>query len=180
MTTAQEKLTRSIANPAVDPCDKIVARATTPNSMLLEDIIKPDRVLCNAHARSKKHCLEILSELLVRAHPEIASEDVFGSLIERERLGCTGLGEGVAFPHCRAEGLDSNIGALMKLSEPVEFDAADGEAVDLVFGLIVPAEVNEQHQANIHFISELLADHDLRERLRSASSSNDLYRALCG
>ena len=68
----------------------------------------------------------------------------------------------------------------MKLSEPVEFDADDGEAVDLVFGLIVPAEVNEQDQANISAISELLADRKLRERLRTATSSNELYEALCG
>lgn len=148
--------------------------------MLLEDIIKPDSVLCNAHARSKKHCLEILSELLVRPRPDIANEDVFAGLIERERLGCTGLDQGVAFPHCRTEGLDASIGALIKLSEPVEWDALDGEAVDLVFGMIVPADVNAQDQANIHAISELLANRDLRERLRGASSSKELYEALCG
>lgn len=148
--------------------------------MLLEDIIKPDSVLCNAHARSKKHCLEILSELLVRAHPEIASEDVFGGLIERERLGCTSLDQGVAFPHCRAAGLHSSVGALIKLSEPVEFDAPDGEAVDIVVGLIVPAEVGEQDQANICLISEMLADRALREKLRAATSSKELYQALCG
>ncbi len=148
--------------------------------MLLEDIIKPDSVLCNAHARSKKHCLEILSELLVRPRPNIASEDVFAGLIERERLGCTSLDQGVAFPHCRVDGLDTSVGALMKLSEPVEFDALDGEAVDLVFGMIVPADVDEQDQANIHAISALLADRDLRERLRAATSSKELYEALCG
>ena len=80
--------------------------------MLLEEIIKPDSVLCNAQARSKKHCLEILSELLVRSHPGIASEDIFEGLIERERLGCTSLDQGVAFPHCRVDGLDSSIAAL--------------------------------------------------------------------
>lgn len=181
MTIAQEKLTRSTDNVTRDPCDDPVARASpTLNPMMLKDIIKPDSVLCNARARSKKHCLEILSELLVRTRPEIASEDVFAGLIERERLGCTSLGEGVAFPHCRADGLDTSIGALMKLSEPVEFDAQDGEAVDLVFGLIVPAEVKEQDQANICEISTLLSDRELRERLRSANSSNELYEALCG
>ena len=180
MTTAQEKLTRSTADLTADPCDSPVARVSTPNSMLLEYIIKPDSVLGNAAARSKKHCLEILSELLVRAHPAIASEDVFGGLIERERLGCTSLDQGVAFPHCRVDGLNASVGALMKLSEPVEFDASDGEAVDLVFGLIVPAEVNEQDQANIRAISDLLADRDLRERLRAATSSKELYAALCG
>ena len=148
--------------------------------MLLEDIITPDSVLCNAHARSKKHCLEILSELLVRTHPEIAAEDVFDGLISRERLGCTSLDQGVAFPHCRAEGLNVSVGALIKLSEPVEFDAPDGEAVDLVLGMIVPTEVSEPDQATICSISELLADPDLRNRLRGATSSRELYQALCG
>jgi PTS system nitrogen regulatory IIA component len=147
--------------------------------MLLEKIIKPNSVLCNAHARSKKHCLEILSELLVRSHPEIASEDIFESLIDRERLGCTSLDQGVAFPHCRVEGLDSSVGALMKLSEAVDFDCPDGEAVDLVFGLMVPANLDDEDQANICSIAELLGDRELRVKLRDATSSNELYEALC-
>jgi PTS system nitrogen regulatory IIA component len=147
--------------------------------MLLEEIIKPDSVLCNAHARSKKHCLEILSELLVRSNPDIASEDIFEGLIERERLGCTGLEQGVAFPHCRVEGLDSSVGALIKLSEAVDFDSADGEAVDLIFGLMVPAELHDEDQDNICSIAELLGDRELRITLRDAMSSNELYDALC-
>jgi len=147
--------------------------------MLLEEIIKPDSVLCNAHARSKKHCLEILSELLVRTRPEIASEDIFASLIERERLGCTGLDQGVAFPHCRFEGLDTSVGALIKLSEAVEFDSSDGDAVDLIFGLMVPAELNDEDQANICGITELLSDRELRVRLREATTSIVLYEVLC-
>jgi PTS system nitrogen regulatory IIA component len=147
--------------------------------MLLEEIIKPDSVLCNAHARSKKHCLEILSELLVRSRPEIASEDIFASLIERERLGCTGLDQGVAFPHCRVEGLDTSVGALIKLSEAVEFDSSDGDAVDLIFGLMVPAELNDEDQANICGITELLSDRELRVRLREATTSIVLYEVLC-
>lgn len=148
--------------------------------MLLQDIIQPGSTLCNANARSKKHCLEILSELLVRSHPDIASEDIFSSLIERERLGCTSLDEGVAFPHCRVEGLGASVGALMKLSEPVEFDALDGTAVDLVFGMMVPAEIDEEDQANIRGIAQLLGDRDLRARMREANTSNELYEALCG
>ena len=147
--------------------------------MLLEEIIKSESVLCNALARSKKHCLEILSELLVRSHPEFASEDIFEGLIERERLGCTSLDQGVAFPHCRVEGLQGSVGALMKLSEAVEFDSPDGEPVNLVFGLMVPADLGETDQANICSIAELLGDRDLRDELRAAASSNDLYKALC-
>ncbi len=146
--------------------------------MLLEDIMKPDGVLCNATARSKKHCLEILSELLIRSVPDIASETIFGCLNDRERLGCTGLNRGVAFPHCRVEGLHECHAALMKLSEPVEFDAADGEPVDIVFGMMLPTEINEEHHAAIKMITQVLADEGLRSRLRSASSSSVLYDAL--
>ena len=146
--------------------------------MLLEQIIKPDSVLCNAQARSKKHCLEILSELLVRSVPEIASEDIFERLIERERLGCTSLDQGVAFPHCRIDGLDTNIAALIKLSEPVDFDSPDGEPVDLIFGMMVPKEINESHQANICSIAELLGDRELRHNMRDAVTTNELYDSL--
>jgi len=146
--------------------------------MLLEEIINPDAVLCNAHARSKKHCLEILSELLVRSSPDISAEEIFESLIERERLGCTSLDMGVAFPHCRVEGLDKSIAAMIKLSEAVDFDAVDGEPVDLVFGLMVPLELDDSHVADIKMITSLLRDAGLRGRLRDASTSTDLYESL--
>ncbi len=146
--------------------------------MLLEQIIKPDSVLCNAQARSKKHCLEILSKLLVRPVPEISSEDIFERLVERERLGCTSLDQGVAFPHCRVEGLNTTIAALIRLSDPVDFDSPDGELVDLVFGLMVPEEINESHQANICSIADLLGDRTLRQKMRDATSSNELYDSL--
>lgn len=146
--------------------------------MNLQNLINSDNVLCNAHARSKKHCLEILSELLNRSNPDIASEEIFAKLIERERLGCTGLNQGVAFPHCRVQGVESSTGALMKLSSPVEFDSADGESVDLILGLMVPEELDRTHHADIRLITGLLADDTLRARLRSAGSSSELYESL--
>ncbi len=146
--------------------------------MSLEKIIQPDSVLCNATARSKKHCLEILSELLVRSYPDIANELIFECLFERERLGCTGLDKGAAFPHCRVDGIETSNAAFIKLSEPVDFDASDGEPVDLVFGMIVPTELNDEHRADIHLVTQVLADEGLRARLRGMNSSNDLYKAL--
>ena len=146
--------------------------------MSLENIIKPDGVLCNAMARSKKHCLEILSELLVRSSPDIASELIFECLIERERLGCTSLSKGAAFPHCRVDGVEASNAALIKLSEPIDFDSADGEPVDLVFGMVVPMEVEDEHRADIKLVTQVLSDEGLRARLRGMSSSNDLYNAL--
>ncbi len=146
--------------------------------MSLDEIIKPDSVLCNAHARSKKHCLEILSELLVRPLADIAAEDIFECLIGRERLGCTSMSQGVAFPHCRIDGLDKGHAAMIKLSDPVEFDSADGEPVDLVFGLLVPATLKDSDYADINMITNLLADEGLRERCRGARSSKELHDIL--
>lgn len=146
--------------------------------MLLEEIISPDTVLCNAQARSKKHCLEILSELLVRSHPELANEEIFDSLIERERLGCTSLGRGVAFPRCRVSGIKTSVAAFVRLADAVDFDAQDGVPIDLVFGLIVPAELEARHRADISAITAMLSDDSVLERLRTASTSNELYDAL--
>lgn len=146
--------------------------------MLLEEIINPDSVLSNAQARSKKHSLEILSELLVRSIPDAHADDIFSSLVERERLGCTCLDEGVAFPHCRVEGLEESSAALVKLSEAVDFDAADGEPVDLIFGLLVPEDLDDSHRADIQAITRILDDRHLRERLRNCNTSNELYETL--
>ena len=148
------------------------------NPMTLDSLISPESVLCNAQARSKKHCLEILSQLLAQTNPEIPSEEIFSKLVERERLGCTGLNRGTAFPHCRIEGLDQSSGALIRLSSPVDFDSADGESVDLIIGLMVPSDLNESHYADVKLITSLLEDEALQEALRSAKTSNELYRTL--
>ena len=146
--------------------------------MILENIIRPDSVLCNVTARSKKHCLEILSELLTQPNPDIANEEAFVKLIERERLGCTSLDKGIAFPHCRVNGVKKNSAALIKLLEPVDFDSIDGEPVDLVFGLMVPSSLEPADDAEIESITHFLRDETLRARLRSANSSSELYEAL--
>jgi len=146
--------------------------------MSLQEIIRPDGVLCNATARSKKHCLEVLSELLTRHHDELASTDIFECLVERERLGCTSLNKGAAFPHCRIDGIDKSTAVLIKLSEPVDFDSADGEPVDLVVGMLLPNEVNDSHRADVRLVTEIFADDAMRARLREMNSSRDLYKAL--
>jgi PTS system nitrogen regulatory IIA component len=116
--------------------------------------------------------------LLVRDIPDTSSESIFESLIERERLGCTGLSEGVAIPHCRVEGITSSHAALIKLSDAVDFESADGEAVDLVIGMLVPENLSESDYADVNFITSLLASQLLREQLRGCSTSKELYKAL--
>ena len=143
--------------------------------MNVAEILSPDSVLCNAKARSKKHSLEILSELLVRPHPEQPVDEVFEKLIERERLGCTSLDLGVAFPHCRVDGLSQSTAAMVKLSSPVDFDSSDGEPVDLIFGLVVPSEIDATHYDDIRRIADMLRGHDWRDKARAVSTSSELY-----
>ncbi|MEX2494647.1 MAG: PTS sugar transporter subunit IIA [Woeseia sp.] len=147
-------------------------------TMTAKRFITPDNVLSNVQGRSKKHCLEILSELLARSTPGIANEEIFAKLVERERLGCTSLDDGIAFPHCRLGGVEGSSAALVKLAEPIEFDSPDGELVDLVFGLVVPQDIGPDHRAEIAEITGLLNDPALRERLRQATSSRGLYEAF--
>ena len=146
--------------------------------MILEQLISPGSVLCNVHARSKKHSLEILSELLANPNPDIAHEEIFAKLIERERLGCTSLDKGIAFPHCRISGVQASCGALMKLSEAVDFDSPDSVSVDLIFGLILPKELSDIHYSDINMITGFLTNESLAAKLRSANSSSELYDAL--
>jgi len=146
--------------------------------MNLDELVKPDSVLCNVSARSKKHGLEILSELLTHSNPDIANEEVFAKLIERERLGGTCLDKGVAFPHCRVSGLSKSRAALMKLAEPVDFDSTNGESVDIIFGLMVPDDVDAEDLADIEMVTKILCDDALCARLRAATSSSELSDAL--
>ena len=146
--------------------------------MKLEQLISPGSVLCNVHARSKKHSVEILSELLANPNSDIANEEIFAKLIERERLGCTSLDKGVAFPHCRISSVDVSCGALMKLSEAVDFDSPNGVSVDVIFGLILPKDLNDSHYGDIDMITSFLTNDSLTAKLRSANSSSELYDAL--
>lgn len=146
--------------------------------MTLDQLLNPESVLCNADLHSKKHALEVLSQLLAKGAEELAREEIFASLVERERLGCTSIGKSVAVPHARLEGVEEPIAAVLKLCEPIDFDASDGEPVDLIFGLIVPPDAEEDHVRDLKRITALLSGRELRANLRRADSSRELYETL--
>ncbi len=129
-------------------------------------------------ATSKKRALQDASELLAAAHGDLNPRDVFDELIARERLGSTGLGEGVAIPHCRLEATNSALGALIRLDAPVDFDAPDGVGVDLMFALIVPREGRETHLQILAEVARVFSDADNRGRLRAAQTDAALLDAF--
>lgn len=143
--------------------------------MSIVNLLTPGRVLCNAEARSKKHTLEILSELLGDCQPPIAPNVAFESLIARERLGSTALELGAAVPHGRVEGLENATAAVVKLATPIDFDAPDDQPVSLLFGLLVPQDCTDEHLADLATIATMLEDRAFRDLLDDASTSRSLY-----
>lgn len=148
--------------------------------MAIKNLVTPERVLCNVSARSKKHVLDIISELLAGTDMDLTQTEVIDCLVQRERLGSTCLGQGAAIPHGRLEALASIQGVFLRLTEALDFDANDGLPVDLVFGMLVPADCGDAYLDDLSIITEMLSSPDTRDLLRKAASSRALYDLLIG
>jgi PTS system nitrogen regulatory IIA component len=144
--------------------------------MQIEAILTPSRTLNKAVGGSKKRVLETLAQLIAEDQPAISAEDVFQSLIARERLGSTGIGNGIAIPHCRFPTDGSTLGALITLQDAVDFDSVDNAPVDIVFAMLVPENAEASHLQTLAALAEALQQEDYVEKLRSADSSEELYR----
>jgi len=130
-------------------------------------------------ARSRKALLEAASDLLAEVHPELSARPLFDELMNRERLGSTGIGDGVAIPHCRID-CSRILGAVLTLDEPVDYDAIDGKGVDLLFVLVVPPEENSAHLELLAALAKIFSNPEHRQRLKSAGSDAELYQQLVG
>lgn len=133
-------------------------------------LLNPQRITCNTELGSKKKVLETLSELLAADITSHSQAQIFDNLIMRERLGSTGLGSGVALPHCRLSGITEPYGALLTLNQAVDFDSPDQKGVDIVFSLVVPEDSNEEHLQILAHLAKLFSDHNLCSQLREATN----------
>ncbi len=143
--------------------------------MQLEDILTPDRCQCNMAGVSKKRLLNNISELISNNIEALEETEVFNALMAREQLGTTGLGNGIAIPHCRVAPCEKIIGALITLAEPIDFDAMDGKPVDLIFALIVPEQKTDEHVQTLAALATLFNDEDFCYTLRHTHDNEDLY-----
>ena len=146
--------------------------------MHLIDLLAPARVVAGASVTSKKRLLELLAALLAENRDGEGERAIFDSLCTREKLGSTALGRGVAIPHGRNAALSSAVGAFVRLSEPIDFGAPDGQSVDLLFALGVPEHFTNQHLLLLSQLAELFSDPDFTQRLRQAPDSASLYALL--
>ena len=144
--------------------------------MDIGDLLDRGAIGARVHASSKRQALSVVSEIGGRAF-DLKAPEVLSKLMQRERLGSTGVGHGVAVPHCRLRGLDRVRGVFLRLESPIDFGAVDDQPVDLIFALLAPiSDASEQLRA-LARVSRALRQTDLRSQLRQAHSI-DAIRAL--
>jgi PTS system nitrogen regulatory IIA component len=148
--------------------------------MEIQALISPKRTLCGVEGGSKKRALELLANTIAQDVPGIEAEDLFRRLIARERLGSTGIGHGIAIPHCRVENCTGTIGALITLTEAVDFDAIDSQPVDILFAMLVPEKAHDEHLHNLAALAGALSNAEFRDKLRAATSDQELYQSAVG
>lgn len=144
---------------------------------LVAKLLSPSHVVTDLQVSSKKRLFE-QAGLLFENHDGIARSAVFDSLFARERLGSTGLGQGVAIPHGRIKGLKEALGAFYRLAQPVPFDAPDGQPVSLAFVLLVPEKATEKHLQILSELAQMFCDRALREAMSRAASAEELHQLI--
>jgi len=145
--------------------------------MHLGDLISPEAVIPSLKVKTKKQLLQELSARTGRL-TGLSERDIFDGLWQRERLGSTGLGHGVAIPHAKLPGIKRIVGVFARLTEPVDFDAMDGDKVDIVFLLLAPEGAGADHLKALACISRLLRDGQAVEKLRASRDESALYAVL--
>jgi PTS system nitrogen regulatory IIA component len=145
--------------------------------MHLGDLISPEAVIPSLKCKNKKQLITELSAQASRL-AGLQEQDVFDVLWQREQLGSTGLGHGVAIPHGKLGGLRQIVGVFARLAEPVDFDAVDGEPVDIAFLLLTPEGAGADHLKALARISRLLREESAVEKLRASKDASALYAVL--
>ena len=145
--------------------------------MEISDLIKPDHVIAKLRATSKKQALQDLAKRAaeITGQPERA---LFSTLMKRERLGTTGVGNGIAIPHGKLSTLDKLYGLFARLDQPIDFDAIDDRPVDLIFLLLAPKSSGADHLKALARVSRLLRDKPTCEKLRGTDDAEALYALL--
>jgi len=143
--------------------------------MLMNQILSPTRTLAKVRVQSKKRLLEFIAIEVAKEIPGAVSTDIFNAFVSREKLGSTALGAGIAIPHCRVKECKNIMGFFIQLESGIDFDAADGEPVDLFFALVVPYEANDEHLKALSEIAFIFDQSSILSRLRNTHDTNQLH-----
>jgi PTS system nitrogen regulatory IIA component len=144
---------------------------------LIAKLLPAQNVVLDLDVSSKKRVFEHAG-LTFENNQNVARSQVFDSLFAREKLGSTGLGQGIAIPHGRIKGLKEAVGAMIRMREPIPFDAPDGQPVNLIFVLLVPERATDLHLQILSELAQMFSDHAFREQLLQAASADAMHRII--
>ena len=145
--------------------------------MGISDILSESMVLAGVEAENKRGLLEQLSAFVAEKET-IDKNSIFEAILERENLGSTGYGDGVAFPHARIDGLDKVIAVFARLDKGIDYDSLDSHPVDLIAFLLSPEKSGEDHLQALAVMSRVLKDAETCRKIREAKSAHEIYLAL--
>ena len=147
-------------------------------AMQLTSVLNAECTKSGVHCASKKRALEIISELAAK-QLSLPPQVVFEAILTREKMGSTGIGNGIAIPHGKLEEDTLRaVGVFVQLETPIAFDAIDNQPVDLLFALLVPADQTKTHLHTLSLVAKRLADKTICRRLRAAQSDEELYQII--
>ena len=144
---------------------------------LITKLLPESNVLIDLDVSSKKRVFEQVG-LVFENNKSIARSEVFDSLFAREKLGSTGLGQGIAIPHGRIKGLKDAVGAVVRTRQPIPFDAPDGQNVSIIFVLLVPDRATDMHLQILSELAQMFSDKAFRERLLAAAGAPELHQLV--
>ncbi|TVZ40752.1 phosphotransferase IIA-like nitrogen-regulatory protein PtsN [Alteromonadaceae bacterium 2753L.S.0a.02] len=144
--------------------------------MQISSILKANCTRAKISGGSKKRLIETLAGIFANAEESLDETELFQHMIARERLGSTGIGGGIAIPHCRFNTGGATLCACITLDEGIDFDAVDGKPVDLVFAMLVPEDAQDEHLQTLASLAETLQNADFVKRLRTCNSDQELFK----
>ena len=144
--------------------------------MDIDSILVQARTICSLKASSKKRAFEMAAKHIHRSEPTLETKDIYRGLIEREKLGSTAIGDGVAIPHCRLDMCKDIVGALFLLRDPIDFLALDEKPVNIMFILLVPTSEPKEHLATLAMLAEKFQIDEYGRKLRASKNSAELYK----
>ncbi len=146
--------------------------------MDIQAIVSLDRTECAVQCNSKKRILEIIADIAAKNNAQVDQACALGSLLARERMGSTGIGNGIALPHGRLPGLENVLAIVVTTTPAINFDAIDEKPVDIFFALLVPEEQTEGHLQTLATVAGKLSNKDTIKAIRRAVTSDDILAAL--
>jgi len=139
----------------------------------ITNFLTEDSIIMDCDSKSQKNTLEVISNKMAEL-TSTNKDEIFQKLYEREKLGTTAFGNGIAIPHARVEGIQNAKIIILKLTEAIDFNSIDGNKVDIVMSLFVPNDNNEMHVELLSSIASLLDDQVFREKIRTANTASDV------